>query len=440
MSVLIATSSTGSVFAAAAAATKNVVRRKSLTQSSEIYSCTKNVTDKGRQGMHQAVAYSSPLAGSIPMPPNVEELQASEKARFSPHRARDTSSAHLAAKLNQPSGVFGGGFMGDQGTKQSFNLQSSPVDNHVGVYDCGNAVSLSSVMQTNVPKPFNCNTKGNFVHLNMPGGQWAQDDKYISGDLHDYHYSRLMGIKKSGTASVASWCGLARTQTVCKTNAFLHGTKTFTRCRFFHCSPIWRFDQMPFCRREGVHDVHVTHSVGGWWSACEISRSLSTGMTKYSSQEKELPETSGEKEPVLTQRQKLQRAVKEYGSTVIVFHVTISLASLGFFYLLVSSGVDTSGMLEYLGINLKSVSDGATVAETADSSSGVPSTETASDTKETNVSGESAVVTVGTFVVAYAIHKVFAPARIVTTLTATPFIVRHLRRIGFLKPPQAKPV
>ena len=38
----------------------------------------------------------------------------------------------------------------------------------------------------------------------------------------------------------------------------------------------------------------------------------------------------------LTQRQKLQRAVKEYGSTVIVFHVTISLASLGFFYLLVS--------------------------------------------------------------------------------------------------------
>ena len=38
----------------------------------------------------------------------------------------------------------------------------------------------------------------------------------------------------------------------------------------------------------------------------------------------------------ITQRQKLQRAVKEYGSTMIIFHVTISLASLGFFYLLVS--------------------------------------------------------------------------------------------------------
>ena len=32
----------------------------------------------------------------------------------------------------------------------------------------------------------------------------------------------------------------------------------------------------------------------------------------------------------------LKRAVKDYGSTVIVFHVAISLASLGFFYLIVS--------------------------------------------------------------------------------------------------------
>lgn len=39
----------------------------------------------------------------------------------------------------------------------------------------------------------------------------------------------------------------------------------------------------------------------------------------------------------------------------------------------------------------------------------------------------------GTFVVAYAIHKVFAPVRIGITLTATPFIVRHLRNKGWLK-------
>ena len=39
----------------------------------------------------------------------------------------------------------------------------------------------------------------------------------------------------------------------------------------------------------------------------------------------------------------------------------------------------------------------------------------------------------GTFVLAYAVHKVFAPVRIATTLTATPFIVRYLRKVGFLK-------
>ena len=43
-----------------------------------------------------------------------------------------------------------------------------------------------------------------------------------------------------------------------------------------------------------------------------------------------------------------------------------------------------------------------------------------------------------TFVVAYAVHKVFAPVRIACTLTCTPFIVRYLRRVGFLKPPRTK--
>lgn len=38
----------------------------------------------------------------------------------------------------------------------------------------------------------------------------------------------------------------------------------------------------------------------------------------------------------LSNREKLKRAVKDYGSTVIVFHVGISLVSLGCFYALVS--------------------------------------------------------------------------------------------------------
>ena len=43
-----------------------------------------------------------------------------------------------------------------------------------------------------------------------------------------------------------------------------------------------------------------------------------------------------------------------------------------------------------------------------------------------------------TFVVAYAVHKVFAPARIAVTLTTAPLIVKKLRSAGVLKSPTAK--
>lgn len=56
------------------------------------------------------------------------------------------------------------------------------------------------------------------------------------------------------------------------------------------------------------------------------------------------------------------------------------------------------------------------------------------DAIDTNTTNRIAAGT-GTFVAAYVIHKMFAPARIAITLAATPFIVRYLRNIGFLKKP-----
>jgi hypothetical protein len=107
----------------------------------------------------------------------------------------------------------------------------------------------------------------------------------------------------------------------------------------------------------------------------------------------------------LSQKERLKRAVREYGATVIVFHVCISLFTLGVSYAAVSSGIDVVGFLAKIGV-------GQSILKLA--------------------SGAS------TFVMAYAVHKVFAPARIACTLTATPFIVRYLRKIGFLKPPIPK--
>ena len=48
------------------------------------------------------------------------------------------------------------------------------------------------------------------------------------------------------------------------------------------------------------------------------------------------PDSQSTQVTQVTQTQKLKRAVKEYGATVIVFHVGLSLASLGGFYLAVS--------------------------------------------------------------------------------------------------------
>ncbi|XP_033626081.1 uncharacterized protein LOC117289191 [Asterias rubens] len=104
----------------------------------------------------------------------------------------------------------------------------------------------------------------------------------------------------------------------------------------------------------------------------------------------------------LTQRQRLTIAMRDYGSTVIVFHICISLMSLGSFYLAVSSGLDVQSLLKTIGLS--------------------------SDTVSSRIATGTS-----TFLVAYGVHKVFAPVRIAVTLTCTPFIVRYLRGIGLLK-------
>lgn len=92
----------------------------------------------------------------------------------------------------------------------------------------------------------------------------------------------------------------------------------------------------------------------------------------------------------------------------VSLHIGISLVSLGIFYTVVSSGVDMSAILLKLGF------------------------------KESLVQSKMAAGT-STFVVAYAIHKLFAPVRISITLVSVPFIVRYFRRVGLFKPPVTKP-
>uniref|UniRef100_A0A8C5QSR7 Family with sequence similarity 210 member B n=1 Tax=Leptobrachium leishanense TaxID=445787 RepID=A0A8C5QSR7_9ANUR len=103
--------------------------------------------------------------------------------------------------------------------------------------------------------------------------------------------------------------------------------------------------------------------------------------------------------------QQLKKVFKEYGAVAVSFHVGISLVSLGFFYVIVSSGLDVSALFLKVGFS------------------------------EAMVQSKLAAGT-STFVLAYAIHKLFAPVRISITLISVPFIVRYFRKIGLFKPPQ----
>ena len=64
-----------------------------------------------------------------------------------------------------------------------------------------NQFFLSQVMQTNVPQPFKvAGDVSRSGHLGMPGGQWAQNDKYIASDLHDNQMKVESSLKsKIGT-------------------------------------------------------------------------------------------------------------------------------------------------------------------------------------------------------------------------------------------------
>lgn len=113
-------------------------------------------------------------------------------------------------------------------------------------------------------------------------------------------------------------------------------------------------------------------------------------------------------EKKLSKSQQLKKVFQEYGAVGVSLHIAISLVSLGIFYTVVSSGIDMSAVLLKLGF------------------------------QESLVQSKMAAGT-GTFVVAYAVHKLFAPVRVSITLVSVPFVVRYFRSVGLFKPPAAKP-
>ncbi|KFB39089.1 AGAP008432-PA-like protein [Anopheles sinensis] len=331
----------------------------------------KKATAPHSSGLHVSVQRTYPLAAVLPLPPNID---ATETSRFSPLRSRDiNASAMLTHQSLAPNPVDVAAVNGtiDVTVDQSQG-RSGTFDPHVESYDCTGAVSLNSAMQSNVPSPFGGMHK--FTHLNMPGGAWAQESKFLSHELNSSHYTNLRQEVRSDWATYED-------RPIAKPEAF--STSSIHRLAF----------SLPLANKSPQANPTA---------ASDAQNSKGNAQTTNVTNEERRPEDGSA--PVVSRKDRLKKAIKEYGSTVLVFHVSISLVSLGTCYLLVSSGIDMVALLDRMGWG---------------------------DSALASKAGAGA----GTFVIAYAIHKVFAPVRISITLGATPLIVRYLRRKGILKPP-----
>ncbi|XP_001606632.2 uncharacterized protein LOC100118386 [Nasonia vitripennis] len=324
----------------------------------------------GRQNvekLHATVVRRYPEAPRISLPSNVSEIFNTETSRFAPERARD---------LLAPLCLYGSNTIGNSDSAASSNIfgfansiKMQQLDSRVESYDCFGSVSLNGSMQTNVPKPFCANGKD--TYLNMPGGQWARDSKYLAENMRKSHFKifQMRHAKRSGGLDgLYSTRALAASDPVVRSYSTSVGTKTESKM-----------------------------------SAVKPTEEKKDGEGEKA-QQKKTP-------LVLSKRERMQILIKDYGKTIIVFHVGISLISLGIFYTIVSSGFDPTPIIQYF-------------------SGGTPE-KAGEDELVTNIMSEGS-----TFLIAYAVHKLFAPVRLSLTLALTPMLVKYLRRKGIIKPPK----
>ena len=175
-------------------------------------------------------------------------------------------------------------------------------DPHMGAYDAHGAVNLNCMMQSMVPEPFGGGHK--FSHLNMPGGQWAQNGKFMAQDMQASHYTNLRQQVRSDWDKKGPYVMAKRSfHQHCLSLAF--PTNMQHKVRMFSTAP----------QKENKAEEKVVEEKQSEAAASATETKAAAGQDKKS---------------------KLKQAFKEYGSTIVIFHVTISLASLGMFYALVS--------------------------------------------------------------------------------------------------------
>lgn len=281
---------------------------------SNIFPLYFTTTETPSEQFHGTACRDYPQAAALPMPNNIDQT---EIMRFSPQRHRDLCSNIIEAHQSVP----GSGFPST--IDITVDNSTTLADAHVGPYDCTGSISLNASMQSNVPTPFGGTHK--FSHLNMPGGQWGQGIRLMSGDQHDSHYTNLRRSVRQDWASYDQTATVERLAADQQKGAFLGSIGVAANriglMSVANASPLTR-----------ACFVSVWHG---------SSRCLKAG---YSTKADDKPVSKNVVEEVndsvaaapVSRKELLKKAFKEYGSTIVIFHVGISLISLGTCYMLVS--------------------------------------------------------------------------------------------------------
>lgn len=220
---------------------------------------------------------------------------------------------------------------------------------HAEAHDDSCNVSLHSVMQSNVPEPYDQSSP---THMNMPGGGVMQRQRYesnsrviLQNQTRELHTS---SVQNTQGAAEAYWISREHfdppaaqgvqgdLENDCLFQLWLENCHRYN----LDCDEMLQgvqsgrktlsqvFREQDEMIRKVVEDAKVNFTSKSSHSSTSMQGSNGQGPQN-------VPQNS-DPDKGLSQKDRLKRAVKEYGSTVIVFHVTISLISLGGFYALVS--------------------------------------------------------------------------------------------------------
>lgn len=114
---------------------------------------------------------------------------------------------------------------------------------------------------------------------------------------------------------------------------------------------------------------------------------------------------AAESTPQLSWKERAKTFAIEYGRVGVCTHIVLSLASFSTIYVVVSSGVDVTAMLDAVGLSVS--------------------------TKDSTTNSA------GSFVIAYAMYKLLSPVRWPLTFAVTPVVMRALRKRGYMLPAAA---